>query len=238
MKIIEWLTSAWNWIKKGLSALGVFAVLIVGVALGRLLSPSEIVEVPTTKYYEDSTQIKAQSEVIADLQEDKVSLLNRIFALEKSLKPSDVIIADDPSPLEPIIVERVVRDTIIKHSLYPYDFIYYGIFTPDSVVFMTLNPYVESKGENFVKRYFYRNKGWDELEFTLTQSISTKEIGIVFHARRPFLAWDGIHAGLGASFEGSPYLWLDARLRFYGLELRPVFRSEPYLGLEAGVRLW
>lgn len=217
---------------------GIGAVL--GIAVFVLFFKPETKTVDRPVIVRDSAVIAEKNDYIRDLQEQikakdtkTISLVKRILALEKEVNPEITI--GNTDPLEPIIVERVVNDTVIKYMLYPYDLVYYGQVTKDEIVLMTLNPYLENEGVDYVKRYRW-DRLWDEFEFVVTTSTDITTASVKLYASRPFIDWRGAYGGLAYDFD-KPYIWVDARFRLYSVEVKPKVQSNGWFGVEVGVRL-
>ena len=218
----------------------VFAIIaIMVISLWFRPAPRETTR---TVIVRDSAEIAQKNEQIKEMQgqiekdgKKEISLVKRVLGLEKELQAANITIGNT-DPLEPIIVERVVNDTVYSSLTYPYDLPYYGKITEDEIEFMTLNPYLESLGKDYVKRYRF-DRLYDEFEFIVTTATNIETASLRIYASRPFVKFKGLYGGFGYDFNRA-HIWLEARFIFYGVEIKPVLRSDPYLGVETGVRLW
>lgn len=232
-KMFELLKGAWKAGSRFILTGTTF--LIIGVWVASLFAKPEIVTNTQTVFVVDSTRLKEQSKYIKTLQTKEVGFVKRILSLEKEVQASQITVGNT-DPLDVIIVERVVNDTLVRTTANPYDFIISGKLTKNSIEFTTFNPYLEDIGEHYTKIYKW-NRDWDEFEFVAIPTASSNASGIRMFASRDIFSWDGVWGGIGYDFQ-KPYIYLDARIRFYSIEIKPVLRSTPYLGVEVGVGLF
>lgn len=235
--------------------------LIIGAMIGAILFyffwPKPDPPAPVTIATYDSAAVQDAVDRYKKTSDAKISFLKgTILGLEEKLEAKGGNTSRpsiSPLTLTPINFDRIrqynigrfpntedmPRDSTVP--IYNYDFIIGGWISSDELQFLTLNPFAELNGNNYIKTYLF-DRPTSNFEFASTKNPTPGKLdGISIVANQTFMRFN-IYIGTGFKVPLNYYGTIEGRFTFYNVVeivpyLKPSLFEQPQIGAELRLKL-